>query len=202
MGMYGGGGGSSGTDARQLEVERQARVDAGMKNINDAFAGFDDGFYNKRAQAYEDAHMPELAQQYRTTKNSLAYALARGGISKSSAAVDKGASLQKELSNQERNLADAGLTSANELRKDVETQRSDLVNQLIASGQPSTVSAAALNSANSFKKESPVGAIGQMFDDWSKMYLANMATKAYTSTPTASAYPTYNYSGNSSRVIG
>lgn len=191
---YGGGGGDGG--AAQQEAQREAKINTGETDINNAFAGFDSDFYNQRKQDYEDFAMPTVQDQYHTTSNNLAYSLARNGILNSSTAIQRGQSLNRELATQTRGVADAGQEQANELQTNVQNQKSNLVSQLIASGDPSTVSANIGSITAGLQAPSAFTPIANVFNSWSNQYLNNQASQA-TATAT-SPQPMFQFgtSGN------
>jgi hypothetical protein len=101
---YGGGGDSGAAEQRALEIQRQSKIAQGMANIDEQFGRFDDEFYNRRAGEVEQYHLPELNRQATETRNSLAYSLARSGLTRSGVAEDKYGCLDREKATQERNV--------------------------------------------------------------------------------------------------
>lgn len=177
--LYGGGGDGGAADA---ERRRQEKIDQGMSDIGNIFSKYDADFYAKRGKAYTDAVMPQVAKQYGDTKNQLAYALARNGTMNSSIATTRGQDLQTEYNKNVTQVANNAQQQQNTLRGQVSDVRSNLVNQLISSGDPSIVMSqgnaltAGLTTTPSFN------ALGNMFSDWSNTYLQNMNAKAYNPT--------------------
>ena len=47
-------------EMRRQEEERQARIAEGRKTIEDAFAGYNDAFFNQRAQDYINFATPSV----------------------------------------------------------------------------------------------------------------------------------------------
>lgn len=174
---------SSGSDgseyARQQDEERQQRVNEGKAKIDATFAGFDDDFYQQRATDYENFAVPQLADQLHTTRNSMAAQLARRGLMKSGAAIRSNASLDKFAEGKTQEIADAGRGQANELRGQVENTRGTLVNQLIASGDPSLASTGALASALSYRTDPSFKPLGNLFNDWTEIWGANQVARSY-----------------------
>lgn len=160
---------SSGSDnaaaqARADENARQARINSGMATINQDFAGFNDPFYAGISKAYTNYAEPQVDQQYKNAHDNLTFGLARGGLLKSSVANQKFADLDQDYNNQRLGVADQAKTQANQQRAQVENSRSNLVNQLQATADPSAAASAAvgqakiLNTANAF---SPIGTLFQ-----------------------------------------
>jgi hypothetical protein len=186
---------SSGSNTgRQDELAREARIKSGMKQIDAKFAGFNDDFYAKRQADYEASVTPELTAQFDKTKKNLAFQLARSGISTSGAAVDESASLDRELAKKQREVENAAISSSNQTRVDVESQRGQLTNQLMASGDPATTNQALIASTANLRAPSPIGPIGNAFADWSSQYLANQQSRAYAPT----SNPSFSFGGNNS----
>ena len=199
MGMCGGGDGGAG-QAKKDEEARQARIKAGTEAINQKFASFDNGFYDKRAQAVFDANLPQLNMEHARTKNTLGYAMASRGLLNSSVRDQRANSLENELEKQRRVVGDLGLSQANDLRAKVEDSRGRIYQQLLQSADPATATAAATRESANLTTPSPVGAIGGFFNDWSNVYLAGKMADA--SKPSAGAG--YSFGGNksSARIVG
>lgn len=197
MGMCGKPG--DGGAARQ-ERERQARIKLGTEAIDTRFSGFNDKFYNKRAQAVSDANMPQLEQEHARTKNSLGYALASRGLLNSSVRDQRENSLENELEKQRRAVGDQGLSQANDLRAKVEDSRNTIYSQLLQSADPAQATATATRESANLTAPSPVTALGGFFRDWTEMNL--MRSAAGDSGPSGGG--NYSFGGtpsSSSRIV-
>lgn len=192
-------GGKVGGGSRKAEEERKGAIARGTEAINQKFAGFDDDFYRRRAADYEGYAVPQVARQYTKTGNSLAYSLARAGMSNSSVAAQKKEALDLENAQQLRTVADTGRAQANDLRLDVEGQRSNLVSQLNASADPGQASEAAVRTAAAYSQPTSFAPIGNLFEDWTRNYLANQSARAYD--PSVAPLFSWNSGGASSRVV-
>lgn len=195
--MYGSGG--SGDDLRALESQKQNAIARGRRAIDENFAGFNPEFYDRRQQEYIDAQLPELTRQATVTRNSLAYDLARSGLGKSGVAVDKNSSLDREIGQQQRNVATAAAESANNLRKDVEGQRANLVAQLQVSGDPASAAQAATRTAAAYDTPLSVQPVGNFFGGWTSTMLANKIAREYD--PNVPAMFDWGASGGGARVV-
>lgn len=173
------GGNDNGDEQRQLEAERQARVEAGRQKIDEAFAGFDDAFYDQRAQEYADYAVPQLTKQYDRTRKNLTYSLARAGLLNSGTEAAKGGALDEELGQKYREVVDAGQGQANQLRRDIEGQRSNLTAQLQASADPGSAANLAVRTAQAYEKPTSFEPIGNFFETWTRNYLANETARLY-----------------------
>lgn len=193
----GGGSNNAGAEQRQLEAERQARVEQGRAKIDEQFAGFDDEFYNSRAQDYEAYAVPQVTQQYDNTKRNLKYSLARSGLMGSSVEASKGRALDQENAQQLRNVADAGQSQANESRREIEGQRSNLYSQLEASADPGMASNLALRTAQAYEKPTSFAPIGNFFKNFTETYLANQEARQYN----PNTQPMFAWGGQSQRMV-
>jgi hypothetical protein len=173
----GGSGGDGGAAAQ--EKARQAAIDSGMGRISQLYSKYDDNFYQQRGKDYQAFATPQMMSQFRTTKNNLAYALARNGILNSGAAVKENANLDNTLDQNTSTIANAAQDQENQLRQQVQGSRNNLTQQLIASSDPSSVSinanaaTAGLNAPGAFQP------LGNMFSDFANTYLANINARAY-----------------------
>lgn len=161
-------GGSSAADdiaqqQRADEVAREGRIKQGMSSIANIFGKFNDGFYQKRYNDYEDYALPQVNQQQAGQRRDLIYALARDGNLDSSAAVDKSAELQ-ELGNQQRvNAADEGLNQENALRGQVEQTRGNVVSELNATGDDQAASQSAMRAVQNLNQPAGFSPLGNLF---------------------------------------
>lgn len=162
----GGGAGKLAKQQRDDELARQARIASGMRDINTTFAGFDDGFFNRRRQAYENYAVPQLDRQYGDVKNNLIFALARSALGQSSAGFDKTADLNAEFDKNRIDITNRGLAEANTARSNVENVRSGLVSQLNATGDNSAAATAAVRQAENLNQPSGFSPLGQLFADF------------------------------------
>jgi hypothetical protein len=140
--------------------------------------GYGEQFYKDRENAYLAYAMPRLAREHQSTSNNLTFALARQGLLHGSAQAEKQAALGRELSDKQREVADAAVNEGNALRAEVEQQRSSLINQLQAGGDPDLAASEAIRSTQNLGRPTGFAPIGSFFRDWSSMYLDNMVTKA------------------------
>lgn len=159
--------------AKNLLYTRQAKSE-----------GYGDEYYKKRADDYLAYATPQVMEDYRHTKNNLAYSLARNGALNSSVALQRKDALDKELAKNEGNLAQAAQGQVNQARAQVADTRSNLVNQLVASADPSLIAENANAATAGLRAPTAFQPLGNLFQDWTQTYLANMNAKAYDpSTP-------------------
>lgn len=189
---------------RQSEMARQSAQKNAINQINSTFdTNFNDKFYQDRAKAYEAYAAPELSSQYRQSRDNLAYDLARKGLTLSSAGVRAGSSLDRELAKKRAEMVDIGQSQANDLRTQVESTRANLVNQAIGGADPSTAAAGALAASTQYKAPTSFGSIGNLFDDWSKIYAARQTSNAYNNNSGWNTQPAqFGAVGNSGYMVG
>jgi hypothetical protein len=175
MGLFGGTGDGGAADA---EKARQANIQRGMSDIDQKFSKFDDKFYNQRAEDYTKAQTPRMMEDFNTTKNNLTYALARSGNMNSSTGVNRNTSLNTTLADNESQIANNAQGQANDLRGKVATQKGQLVSELEASGDPAATAIQSNAAMSQLRAPSAIQPLGNMFADWSNLYLAKQYSQA------------------------
>lgn len=192
------------TPEQMTQAAYESAIKAGkLYTGTESSGGFDDAFYDQRAKDVESYEMPQFADQYKGTRNTVAAALARRGLLNSGAAIKTQTSLDKYAGTKRREIADAGLTAANQLRSNVEDAKSQLVSQLVASGDPSTVSASALTQAAALRKPTAMPALGNLFSDWVSTWQANQNARSYDpSVQPLFSFGTPGGGRSSQRIVG
>jgi hypothetical protein len=160
------------------EKARQARINQGLGAIDQKFGSFTDAWFNQRAGEYFDAAMPTLNMEFARTKNNLAFGLAGRGLLNSSIYNQRRQSLDNEMMKQKRIVADTGIGQANDLRMKLEDARSRITSQLYQSADPAQATAAANRETANLSQPSPMGAIGNFFNDWSNVFMTNQIARA------------------------
>lgn len=162
-----GGGSSSLNDEyeqqRAEEAARQARIKSGMENINNAFAGYDDAFYNERAADYMNYAKPEIEDQYVDAMKDLTRALARSGNLNSSLAAQRRADLLEKRNKAEVDAARRGQGYANDTRAALANVKSNLIQQNNALADPTLIAAMAANQSQAASALPDYSPIGQLF---------------------------------------
>lgn len=162
-----GGGSSSLNDEyeqqRAEEAARQARIKSGMENINNAFAGYDDAFYNERATDYMNYAKPEIEDQYVDAMKDLTRALARSGNLNSSLAAQRRADLLEKRNKAEVDAARRGQGYANDTRAALANVKSNLIQQNNALADPTLIAAMAANQSQAASALPDYSPIGQLF---------------------------------------
>lgn len=176
--MCGGGDDTSAEIARR-EEQRQAQIQKGLASINYAFQGFNPEFYNRLQSDYLATTLPQVGKQYRRAQSNLGFTLAGRGLRRSSVAQNLGASLLENLAENQRTVADQSRSATQEFQRSVEGQKRNLISQLQISADPQTAAQGALASAQSFESPSLVQPIGDLFRNWSNIYLARATNQTY-----------------------
>ena len=168
--------------ASRIETQRQNRINAGLQNIDKAFSGFNNDWFNQRRQDYLNYATPQAIRQFQNTRNNLAYSLARNGLSKSGAAVNENQALETEKNQRLSDIANEGQNQANEARSQVAAQKANVTNQLVSSADPSLARESAASATAGLSAPPAYQPIGQLFSDFSQQYLANQSAKAYSNS--------------------
>ena len=166
--------------------------------------GFNDDYYNRRKQAYIDYATPQLDRQYGDAKDQTVYALDRSGLLGSSAGIKKNADLTDAFDRSRVDIASKGLNLASDARSSVEAARSNLVNQLNATGDDQAAAAAAVRSAAALNAPQGMSPVGQLFADFTNT-LAGIGSNAKNdySGMAGNIRSLFNSGGSgSARVVG
>lgn len=177
--MYGGGGGDSSGALRKEQRAREEQLRQGTQAIDRQFSSFGPGFYDARAKAYERFALPTLADEYQRANQGLGYRMAGQGLFRSSVNEAARANLGRTVSQQKRSIADEGIRQGQALRGEVEQNRSNLLNQLYATNNPSLAQSQAIAAASNFSSPSPFAPVGGFLNDWSNIYLARRLGETY-----------------------
>lgn len=180
MGLF--GSTDVGSQATAQNAQQQQQVNQAVGNINSAFSGFTPKFYQQRGQAYEDAALPQVGQQFQQTNQETQEALANRGLGKSGAADQANASLQQQLAGSTNQVANQAQQAQQSLQEQVVNEQSSLIGQAQSAANPATVAGQAIAQAGSLQAPSVLAPIGNMFQQWANTWLAGKLNNAY-STP-------------------
>ena len=196
--------GSSSDNTAALQAQQQQTQNAltqGGKNIESAFASFTPAYYAGVQKNYENAALPQLFKQYRTTGQQVNYNLANRGLSRSSSAQQLGAGLQSELATQEQGVVNNAQAAAQHVQQNVANEKSQLYGQLQTSQNPSLVGQSALNTAAQTGAPSVFQPLGNLFSNWSNIYLAQQVSNSASATSPASNPWLYNNPNISGKAV-
>ncbi len=182
--MCGGGGDA----AKEIEKQQQARaglIQQGVGSINRSFAGFDPAFYERQRQSVLAAQLPQVGDQYRAQRSQLIGGLAGQGLLRSSAGANLGGALERELGQQQTNVSNQATQAVQNLQQQIGAQKGQLLSQLQQSADPTLAAQRSVESASQFSAPSLVQPLGNLFQNWSNIYLANRIGQAYQPPPQA-----------------
>lgn len=168
--MCGGGGGGDGgaAAAKRAEAARRAKIAQGTQSIDSAFAGFTPEYYGGIEKAYTDYAQPELERQYQDALRALTFALARKGLSSSTAAGTEQQRMEQQFGKYRTDILSAGKSYSDRARSDVESSRGNLVNQLVATEDPVSAGQSALRFAQAKTAPPSFDPIGKFVFDISE----------------------------------
>ena len=198
----GGAGAMRDEAARQRAEEeaRQGRIRKGRKNIDEAFAGFDDKFFADREKSYLDYATPQLDDQFEDAVSDLTLALARSNLLNSSARARKFADLQKDYGLKARNIADKAREYGSGARKSIEATKADLQSQNMSLADPALIAQNAANRALAMTELPTYSPLGALFVGVTE----GLATQADLERRNKSRYDLSGLFGSSdsSKVVG
>ncbi len=186
------GGDKAGAEARAQEEQRQRDIAAGMANIDRQFAGFDQAFYDKRKQDQLAFALPQVSQQRQGANRAVSFQLARQGLLRSSAAEQAARELDQQTGLSLQQVSDQAAESANQLRRDVEGERSNLLSQLHASGDPALAASRAIATSANLRLPSPLAPVGRLFEDLTNQYTNKQLAGVWNATAGGTG-PSYSF---------
>ncbi len=143
----GGGDNNAAEEARRAEEARQGRISQGMTQIEGAFSGFNEPYYQHKADAYNAFYQPQVNQQFNDTKDALSLQLSRNGIGASSAAANGYRKLGEDFAKQQADIQSKAQAYQNSARSDVQGLRNTVVQQLNSTSDSALAAQAANNAA-------------------------------------------------------
>lgn len=156
---------------RGSDAARRQYVAANRKQIEDAFRGFDDSYYDSIANAYKAYASPEVGRVFDDAERSVIYR-APGGVGSSAFARNLG----KVQGDRQRAFTAVGEEAQNEadrIRSGVEGQRSSLLGQAEASEDPALFGEQAIAAAKASSQAPSYSPLADLFSRY-----ANMAVNA------------------------
>lgn len=171
--------GGAAARARAEEEARQGRIKAGTAAINEKFGQFDDSFYNKRKQDYVNFATPDAQRQYKDAKGSILYGLARGGNLASSERARQLGVVDRERDAATMRIADKGAEYANQARSQVESNRTDLINQVNATGDATLAANQAMSRSATLRPSPAFEGLGSLFENSGNIVKAGRQAEYY-----------------------
>jgi hypothetical protein len=211
MCIFGGGnGGAKALAAQQQQQATEARTDAdtkaaslrtGMANINQAFGGFTDDYFNNLAKNYTDYATPQLQDQYDEAKKNIVYALARKGNLASSTYGDQLALLDRQNATAQTGIEGTASDYANQARRDVQSNKNDVISQLNSNYDADAANASALSSAKALAVPVSFSPLGNLFTNISAMAAQNKLASEGNPAATQYGAKLFGSSGGSSYAV-
>lgn len=171
--------GGAAARARSEEEARQGRIKAGTAAINDKFSGFNDEFYAKRKQEYADFANPDAQRQYKDAQGGILYGLARSGNLASSERARQLGVVDRERDTAAMRIADKGAEYANTARTQVENNRTDLINQVNATGDATLAANQAMNRSATLRPSPAFDGLGSLFENSGNIIKAGRQAEYY-----------------------
>lgn len=189
--------------ARQEEAKRQGRIAEGQTGIDQAFAGFNDDFFNNYGTTYTGYYMPQLDDQYKDAVKRLTLQLAQSGNLTGSVGAQQMADLQKYFDTQKLAVNNQAQTAIQGLRSNIDNRKSQLYADNRAAADPGSAAAAASSAVTALQPTAPSSPLANVFGDFFSN-LGNVAAiqnaKAYQQGTGVQTYG--KPGGNSVNVIG
>ena len=146
----------SADEARRREEERRNRLRQGRDSINQKFSIFDDAFFDGARQSALDRLVPELENRFEDASGQALFSAARSGNLGSSAAIKNDAKLLENLARGRQDVQFQADDFVNNLRGNVEDARTDAINLLMATEDPTVGANAAASRARAISPTSGI----------------------------------------------
>lgn len=188
--------------ARAAEEARQARITQGTADVNNTFSKFDDPYYGGVSKSYADYYTPQVDDQYQDARRKLVLNLGRSGIVNSKAGARQIGDLDEAYQRERTGIADRSVSAGAQARSDVENARSQVLQQLSASADPSSAVAAASARANALATPPSFSPLGNLFAQFAQMGANHILASAEPSRYRSSGlFPEPRSSMGTGRVI-
>lgn len=152
--------------ARQEEAARQRRIAQGVSNIDTAFAGFDQPFYDQYQNDYLNYYNPQLDDQLKDANKKLTLQLAQTGNLTGQVGANQLADLQAYYDQQKQMLATNAANAVKNLRGSVDSRKSALYADNRAAADPGNAASAAASAVTALQPEPPASPLANVFGDF------------------------------------
>jgi hypothetical protein len=197
--MCGGGGNDSAREIEKQNLLREQNVNIGMKKIDSVFSQFNPAFYDKVRSAHKDVLLPQVGRQYRQTRKGLVSTMAERGILKSSAAKEASTDLETDRSMAEMAVSSQADDAVRSKMEEVQRTKMNITNSLVASQNPTVAAQQAVSSAAMISAPSMVAPVGNMFQSFANIYLAQQVGKQYGGGSTVESSSTPSFGDRTSK---
>lgn len=114
-------------------ARRRANIETGMGNIDRAFSGFNDNYYNQVGTDYRNYYLPQVNKQAEEARRQMLFNASRAGTRSSSEYNRQLADLDENVRLRTNEIDSGANARINEARADIARQRSNQVSSLNAS---------------------------------------------------------------------
>lgn len=150
--------------ARQREDDRQARLAAGAKNIDNIFSGIPDTYYDGVADNIKTLGTSDLTSQFNKARENLQYQLARSGLLGSSVANQGQTDIVTARDEGAAKIGTQAAQAAQKLRQQTQQEKQAATSQLYATENPDLAANTALTGRTLIMQEKPsYSPIGDVF---------------------------------------
>lgn len=154
---------------QQQEEQRQANIRGGMSAVDNAFAQFNDDFFNTGASSYSGYYLPQIEDARKNTLAKVTANLAEKGMLESTAGANKISAIEKRAADERARIGDEAANFAQTLRSTVDQNKNQLYDLARTAADPNAVATRATGQATTlaqmpggFTKQS----IGNVFSDF------------------------------------
>lgn len=147
---------------RYIEMGRDGQL---FSNQSEVHQGFDDSFFDQRADDYLAYANPQIDKQFNDVGDQLVYALARAGTGQSSVATNRWGRLQSEY---DQAREQAGLTAqghADAARQQLADERAKLTSLVQSGADPAAINSMLPSIASALDTGPVHGPIGPLFQN-------------------------------------
>lgn len=116
--------------ARAYAEERNRFIEDSTAQVNQAYAGFDDTYFNKFAQEFVDYYKPQVRREYGAASNQATYGFSDAGTLRSSMAAEAFGDLARARTEKEAGVAGEAQDRAQGFRDDITTQKNDALRSI------------------------------------------------------------------------
>lgn len=160
----------------QHQAEHDNNVAAGKASIDNAFAQFDQPYFDNYAKTYRDTYNPQLDDQYGVAKDQMIARLAGTDQLGGSVGNNDTARLNKTYNDTQADIANKSVDAENAFKASVDNSKSNLYALNTQAADPLTVASEAQSTAGSIVSPQSYPQLSNVFGD----ALSGVATAAKT----------------------
>lgn len=111
--------------AREFATERQTKMDTANAELDTAYAGFNDEYFNKFAQDFTSFYAPQIQREFKDQSAKTTNSYADAGTSRSSMAAAAFGDLDRGRTEKEANVSSAAIDRAQAFEDDIIGQKNE-----------------------------------------------------------------------------